>query len=255
VKKHDNNDLVSIIMPVYNSEKFIEYSIKSVLSQSYKNWELIIVDDCSTDKTSYIVEHFKQKEKRIRYCKLESNSGAAMARNKAIDVAQGRFIAFLDSDDIWTEHKLLKQIEHMKLNSYNFTCTSRERIDEFGNTLNKIRKVKKRAAYNEVLLSCPIGNSTVIYDAYALGKFRIPDIRKRNDYVLWLQILKKEKYIYGIDEVLAYTRKSNKSLSSDKFSLVKHHWKIYRDYENLSIIRSIFHVFIWGLISVFGLKK
>lgn len=244
--------LVSIIMPTYNCAKFIGKTIESVIAQTYENWELIIVDDCSKDNTEEVVS--KYKDNRIKYYRLENNSGAAVARTEAMKKAIGSYMSFLDSDDLWKKDKLEKQLEFMNKNNYNFTCTEYEQIDEEGNKLNKVIKVKKRADYNRILLDCPVGNSTVMYNVEKLGKFEVPNIRKRNDDALWLQILKKEKYIYGMPDILMEYRIRSNSISSNKLSLVKYHWQLYRKIEHLSVFRSVFHICWWGMIKVLHIK-
>ena len=244
--------LVSIIMPTYNCAKFIGKTIESVIAQTYENWELIIVDDCSKDNTEEVVS--KYKDNRIKYHRLENNSGAAVARTEAMKKARGSYMSFLDSDDLWKKDKLEKQLEFMNKNNYNFTCTEYEQIDEEGNKLNKVIKVKKRADYNRILLDCPVGNSTVMYNVEKLGKFEVPNIRKRNDDALWLQILKEEKYIYGMPDILMEYRIRSNSISSNKLSLVKYHWQLYREIEHLSVFRSVFHICWWGLIKVLHIK-
>lgn len=244
--------LVSIIMPTYNCAKFIGKTIESVIAQTYENWELIIVDDCSKDNTEEVVSEYK--DNRIKYHRLENNSGAAVARTEAMKKASGRYMAFLDSDDLWKKDKLEKQLEFMNKNNYNFTCTEYEQIDEEGNKLNKVIKVKKRADYNRILLDCPVGNSTVMYNVEKLGKFEVPNIRKRNDDALWLQILKKEKYIYGMPDILMEYRIRSNSISSNKLSLVKYHWQLYREIEHLSVFRSAFHICWWGMIKILHIK-
>ena len=246
------NELVSIIMPTYNCANFIGKTIESVLNQTYSNWELIIVDDCSKDNTEEVVKAFN--DSRIKYNKLENNSGAAIARTEAMKIASGTYMAFLDSDDLWKKDKLEKQLKFMKENNYNFTCTAYEQVNEAGEKLNKIIKTKKRADYNRILLDCPVGNSTVMYNVEKLGKFEVPNIRKRNDDCLWLQILKKEKYIYGMPEVLMEYRIRSNSISSNKFSLIKYHWQLYREIEHLSVFRSVFHICWWGVIKVLHIK-
>lgn len=246
------NELISIIMPTYNCAKFIKETIKSVINQTYENWELVIVDDCSNDNTEEIVASFN--DKRIKYHRLEKNSGAAVARTTAMKMATGNYMAFLDSDDLWKDNKLEKQLEFMKKNNYNFTCTAYEQIDEEGHQLNKIIKTKKKANYNRILLDCPVGNSTVMYNVDNLGKFEVPNIRKRNDDALWLQILKKEKFIYGMPDVLMEYRIRNNSISSNKLSLIKYHWQLYREIEHLSVIRSAFHICWWGVIKILHIK-
>lgn len=244
--------LVSIIMPTYNCAKFIGKTIESVIAQTYENWELIIVDDCSKDNTEEVVS--KYKDNRIKYHRLKNNSGAAVARTEAMKKASGSYMAFLDSDDLWKKDKLEKQLEFMNKNNYNFTCTEYEQIDEEGNKLNKVIKVKKRADYNRILLDCPVGNSTVMYNVEKLGKFEVPNIRKRNDDALWLQILKKEKYIYGMPDILMEYRIRSNSISSNKLSLVKYHWQLYREIEHLSVFRSAFHICWWGMIKILHIK-
>ncbi len=246
------NELISIIMPTYNCAKFIKETIQSVINQTYENWELVIVDDCSNDNTEEIVASFN--DKRIKYHRLEKNSGAAVARTTAMKMATGNYMAFLDSDDLWKDNKLEKQLEFMKKNNYNFTCTAYEQIDEEGHQLNKIIKTKKKANYNRILLDCPVGNSTVMYNVDNLGKFEVPNIRKRNDDALWLQILKKEKFIYGMPDVLMEYRIRNNSISSNKLSLIKYHWQLYREIEHLSVIRSAFHICWWGVIKILHIK-
>lgn len=247
------NNLVSIIMPSYNSEKYIEATLNSVRKQTYQNWEVILVDDCSSDNTLKIVESYAYMDSRIKYYKLEKNSGAAVARNASIELANGEFFAFLDSDDLWHPEKLEKQIKFMVDNNYYFTCTSYSKVDEKGSMLEGGRRAKLKSDYNGVLKNCP-GNSTVIYNAKKIGKVKIPDIKKRNDYVMWLKIIKKEKYLYGLDELLGSQRMREGSISSNKFSLVKYHWKVYRDIEGLSLTKSIYLIFYWILVSAFKLR-
>lgn len=248
------SDLVSIITPTYNCGKFIEETIESVLKQSYENWEMIIVDDCSTDNTKEVVEQYTKIDSRIKYYILDKNSGAAVTRTKAMELANGNYIAFLDSDDLWMEDKLMRQLDFMKKNDYAFTCTAYEQIDELGNSLNKVIKTKDKTNYNGILLSCPVGNSTVMYNVDKLGKFEVPNIRKRNDDALWLQILKKEKYIYGMPDILMKYRIRSNSISSNKLQLVKYHWKLYREIEHLSVLRSTFHICYWGVLKTLRIK-
>lgn len=247
-----SKDLVSIITPTYNCAKFIGATIESVLNQTYQNFEMIIVDDASKDNTEEVVKSFK--DKRIKYIRLSKNSGPAVARNRAMEEAKGKYMAFLDSDDLWKREKLEKQINFIKKNKYKIICSDYEQIDEEGNKLNKIILCKKKVNYNGILLSCPVGNSTVFYDVSKLGKFKVPNIRKRNDDALWLQILKKEEYMYGQKEVLMEYRIRQNSVSSNKLSLIKYHWQLYREIEHLSVIRSVFHIVVWGFIKVFHIK-
>lgn len=255
LKKEFEEQLVSIIMPAYNSARFITEAIESVIAQTYTCWELLVVDDCSIDTTAEIVIGFSKLDNRINYYKLETNSGAAMARNAAITMAKGKYIAFLDSDDIWKEEKLSTQINFMIENNYNFTCTTRDVIDEYSNSINKCIGVKSRVSYTEMLLMCPIGNSTVVYNCEETGKIYAPNVNKSNDYALWLKILKKEKYVFGLKKNLGSGRVVKNSLSSNKFGKIKAHWLIYKKFEKFSNIKSLIVIFSWVVIKIFKLKK
>lgn len=249
-----NEKLVSVITPTYNCAKFIARTIDSVRAQTYGNWEMIIVDDRSSDNTKEIVEEYIKNDSRIKYHLLEVNSGAAVARTTAMKLAQGAYMAFLDSDDVWMPDKLERQIKWMQENDYAFSCTAYEQIDEDDNLLGKTIKTVKKTNYNRLLLDCPVGNSTVVYDVEKMGKFEVPNIRKRNDDALWLQMLKKEKYIYGMPDVLMKYRIRKNSISSNKLKVIKYHWILYREIEHLSVVRSAFHICYWCLIKVLHIK-
>ena len=249
-----SDKLVSIIMPTYNCGKFIGRTIESVQAQTYSNWEIVIVDDCSTDETKAFVEEYAKKDARIKYHALEKNSGAAVARTTAMKLAEGAYMAFLDSDDIWMPEKLEKQLAFMQENGYAFTCTAYEQIDEQDKPLGKVIKTIEKTSYNRLLLDCPVGNSTVMYDVEKMGKFEVPDIRKRNDDALWLQMLKKEKYIWGMPDVLMRYRIRSNSISSNKLSVIKYHWILYREIEHLNVFRSAFHICWWCFLKVFKIK-
>ena len=239
------DELVSVIMPAYNSEKYIAESIKSVLNQTYQNWELIIVDDCSTDSTEEVVKSIN--DGRIKFFKNDVNSGADVTRNRAISVANGRWLAFLDSDDLWKPKKLEKQLEFMCSTGAEFSFTAYEQIDESGHSTGKICVPPETVDYKKMIrLACPIGNLTVIYDTKRVGKIMVPHIKKRNDFALWLQVLKKIDIGYGMSEVLASYRVRNDSLSGNKFKLIKYHWKLYRKIEGHGFLRSIYEVGCWA---------
>ena len=176
----ENEPLVSVITPLYNSEKYISKTIESVINQKYNNWELIIINDCSKDKGPEIVKKYQNQDERIKLINLEKNSGAAVARNIGIENAQGDFIAFIDSDDIWERNKLKEQINFMLDNDYNFSFTDYIQIDEKGKELRTI-KAPKILTYNKQLLYNHIGTSTVIYNQKNLGKIYMPNLRKRQD--------------------------------------------------------------------------
>lgn len=246
--------LVSIITPTYNCAAFIAETIDSVLAQTYKNWEMIIVDDRSQDNTEEIVSEYMKKDSRIRYHLLEENSGAAVARTTAMKLANGSYMAFLDSDDLWAPDKLELQLKWMEENGYAFSCTAYEQIDEESKPLGRVIKTIKKTDYNRLLLDCPVGNSTVIYNVEKMGKFEVPNIRKRNDDALWLQMLKKEKYIWGMPDVLMKYRIRKNSISSNKLKVIKYHWILYRDIEHLSVFRSAFHIGYWCAIKALHIK-
>ena len=247
-------ELVSIVMPAYNCSDYIGETIESVLKQSYPYWELIVVDDCSSDNTLEIVSEYMKGDSRIRCFSFNKRSGVVAARTKATYEARGKYIAFLDSDDLWHPEKLKKQISFMRENDYAFTCTSYEKVNENGESLGKIIHSVPKADYNRVLLDCPIGNSTVIYDAERLGKCYGPSIKRRNDYALWLRILHRESYVYGIPTVLMRYRVRKGSISSRKIPLIRYHWILYRDIEKLGIFRSLFHIMYWCTIKILGIK-
>ncbi len=234
--------LVSIIMPTYNCGNFIGESIESVVSQTYKNWELIIVDDCSSDGTDTIVAKYVDGYKNINYSKLDINSGPAIARNIGISLASGKYMAFLDSDDLWIANKLEQQIEFMESNQYVLTYTKYMQIDEWGKPNGRMIHSVPKVDYKKMLYQNYIGNSTAIYNCDVLGKVYAPDIRKRNDYALWLRILKTDINAYRLDEVFMKYRVRANSVSSNKVQLVKYQWELYRKVEKLSRIECIYYI-------------
>lgn len=248
------NGLVSIITPTYNCGKYIAETIESVQAQTYQNWEMIIVDDCSTDNTKEIVRQYRVCDSRIKYYRFKNNLGAAAARTVSMKLANGQYMAFCDSDDLWVPNKLEKQIEFMNKNGYAFTCTAYEKINEKSESIGKVRKTIVKCDYDRLLLDCPVGNSTVMYDVSKMGKFKVPNIKKRNDDALWLKMLKKEKYIWGMPDVLMKYRIRSRSISSNKISLIKYHWILYRSIEHLSVPKSIFHIVYWCVIGVLKIK-
>lgn len=234
-------NLVSVIMPNYNTEDFIEESVESVLKQNYHNFELIIVDDLSTDNSVRKIKELQKLDERIKLIELKNNGGAANARNIAIEHANGEFIAFIDSDDIWVDEKLRIQVEFMKKENLTFVGSYYKYIDFEGNDLNKVIRGKTLRNYWQILKESP-GNSTVIYNARILGKTYVPIIKKRNDYLMWLNVIKKARSVTILPEILVNYRIRPNSLSHSKRGLVKYHWKIYRKYEHLSIAKSIYLV-------------
>lgn len=244
-------ELVSIITPSYNTARFIAKTIESVLAQTYKSWEMIIVDDCSTDNTDKVVEPYLE-DKRIRYLKNEKNSGAAISRNYALREAKGKWIAFLDSDDLWLPEKLEKQIAFMKNNSYYFSCCATTSIDEEGNPSGIYTYRPHHVGVKGMYFYCWPGCLGTMYDADVVGLIQIADLKKNNDYAMWLKVIKKCDF-YGFDEVLAVYRVRKQSISHDDFrKLVKSHYDLFHIGEKMSPIRSIFYT---GLNLVGGFIK
>ena len=244
-------DLVSIIMPSYNTEAFIKETIQSVLNQTYTNWELLIVDDCSSDSTIKVIEQF-QDDNRIRLLQNETNQGAALSRNRALREARGRWIAFLDSDDLWYPEKLEKQIDFMERNQIFFSYTECEKVDENGKSLGiKIsgpRRVTKKGMYRY----CWPGCLTVMYDQEVIGTIQIRDIRKNNDYAMWLKVCQKAD-CYLLPEVLASYRRRPGSISNHGYlKLIKWHYRLFRDAEGKGALYSLYAT---GRNLVFGTYK
>ena len=243
-------DLVSIIMPSYNTARFINQSIESVLAQTYTNWELIIVDDCSTDYTDEVVK--KYNDARIKYFKNECNSGAAVSRNKALKEARGAYVAFLDSDDLWSNNKLEKQIRFMKENCYSFTYTNYERIDEDGKELGILCTGPKIITKRKMYHYCYPGCLTVIYKREKLTDIQISDIKKNNDYAIWLKVCKFFP-CYLLNENLAQYRVRKKSVSHDKLSKkLKSHYELFNKCEKKPGPIALWYAF-WNMF--FGALK
>ena len=244
--------LVSIIMPSYNTASFIAESIQSVLEQSYKDWELIIVDDCSPDNTDDVVKPYLS-DKRIRYLKNEKNSGAAVSRNRALREAKGKWIAFLDSDDLWMPEKLQKQVRFMEKNGYHFSYTNYAEIDtedkRNGISVTGPKRITKRGMYNY----CWPGCLTVMYDAETIGLIQIADIKKNNDYAMWLNVCQKAD-CYLLDEELAlYRRGRAGSVSTHSIkTMIGWHYKLWHAAEANNVAVSLWRT-AWNLI--FGLVK
>ncbi len=237
--KTERVELVSVIMPTYNASSTIIDSILTVLSQSYKYWELLIVDDCSSiDKPNGFFE-LVESDDRINYIKRTWNAGPAVTRNRAISASKGRFIAFLDSDDLWHPHKLEIQVNFMLSNNVSLSYSSYEVIDTRGNTLG-LRTPPEQLSYDDVLKSNQIGCLTAMYDTEKVGKVYMPNIAKRQDMGLWLKILKQIDFAKGItNRSLARYRVGTNSVSSNKLSVLKYQWRIYREVEKLPIIKSL----------------
>ena len=236
------NDLVSIICPSYNCAGLISQTINSVLSQTYRNWELLILDDASTDGTDKVVAPYLELDERIRFYPHAVRSGAALERNQGIQLARGRWIAFLDSDDLWTPDKLEKQIRFMEENGYSFSYTMYTEMDSDGKDTGVLVTGPKRITRSGMYAYCWPGCLTIMYDANAVGLIQIEDIQKNNDYAIWLKISKKAD-CYLLQEVLAkYRRGRAGSVSTHGlFTLIKWHYYLFRRAEKKSVISSLWH--------------
>ena len=234
---------VSVIVPNYNCEKFIEETVNSVINQTYKNWELLIVDDCSTDGSVEVIKKLQAADGRIKLFINEKNSGAAASRNKALKEASGKWIAFLDSDDLWLPDKLEKQIAFMEENGYKFSYTAYEHIDENSNSLNVRVTGPKVLSKRKMFRYCYPGCLTVMYDSSDVGAVQIPDeiANGENDYAIWLKVCKAYKCYY-LNEILSLYRVRNSSLShkSKKTKLMKNHYRLFRISEGRSSVGAFF---------------
>lgn len=238
-------NLVSIITPVYNSEKYIGQTINSVLEQTYPTWEMIIADDCSNDSTENVVKQFS--DSRIKYFKLDKNSGAAIARNKAIEKARGRFIAFLDADDMWKPNKLEKQLNFMVKNNIGFSFTGYEILRE---NVNKVIKVPETLNYSQFMKDTIIGTLTVMLNIEMVGEIRLVNVKKDHDSMTWAKLLREGNIAYGLNESLAYYRRVGGSISNNKFKAVKNHWDNCRHIERISRTKCAYY-FIFYIMNAF----
>ncbi|WP_346920350.1 glycosyltransferase family 2 protein [Clostridium sp. UBA7339] len=238
-KKGYTEHLVSVITPAYNCEKYIKECMDSVINQTYQNWEMIIVNDKSTDNTKEIVEEYIKRDSRIMIYNQEVNTGAAVARNKAIEISRGRFIAFLDSDDAWKSNKLERQINFMIDNNYAFTFTSYEIMSDKPEGQKKIFHAPKKINYNQYLKNTIIGCLTVIMDKEVLGEVKV-EIGHLEDVLTWMKYLKKGNIAYGLDENLAEYRVAENSVSSNKFKNAKRYYACLRERQNLPLLKSLY---------------
>lgn len=246
---------ISIIMPTYNSEKYIKAAIKSVQDQTLTDWELLIVDDASSDKTVEIAKQYAAIDNRIKVFQLETNGGPAKARNLGLKNVSGMYIAFLDSDDLWMPEKLEKQISFINSKGSanekcNFCCTAYELINDEGDSQNIIVRPPAIIGYWKALfLGNPIGNLTALYNRNEIGDIQVPLIKKRNDFALWLKILKENNKCYGMQDVLAKHRIRKGSVSANKFALIKYQWQLYHEIEGQP-----FTIALLAMISLFFIK-
>lgn len=249
-------ELVSIIMPTYNATKHLGSSIESILNQTYTNWELLISDDASTNKqTREILNHYKNLDARIKVFFLPENLGPACTRNKSITEARGKYIAFCDSDDRWMPNKLEKQIAFMNKKDCCLSFTSYFECDENDNECGII-VAPKQITLSELKKDNKIGCLTAIYDTTKYGKFLMPTIRKRQDWALFLNILKKSGKAYALQEPLAYYRHRKDSVSTNKFSLIKYNIKVYKEIFGFSDLKAtLYFLLIFMPTYIFKVAK
>jgi glycosyltransferase, family 2 len=248
-EKEIEKEKVSIIVPMYNAEKFIGKTIESVLAQTYQNWEMLIMNDVSTDNSLAIVSMYAKKDERIKIVNTEKNVGVVKGRNFLIDLASGKYIAFLDADDYWHNEKLEKQIKFMKEKNASISCTEYTRVKENEEKINDVI-IKEEISYNDMLKNNYLGCLTVIYDAKKIGKRYFKELEKNEDYVLWLEIVKDVNTIYGLKENLAYYRVLDNSRSSNKVKTAKVRWEIYRKIEKLSLLKSLYYFLHYAIRAV-----
>lgn len=217
--------LISVIMPAYNTSRYIGQSIQAIQAQTYPHWELFVIDDCSQDNTFSIVQSLAQQDNRITLLRTERNSGSGIARNMGIRMAKGRYIAFCDSDDCWLPTKLEEQLHFMQENGYEFTVTWYQDCDE---SLRPYYTVKQpdQQIFNDLIAGCVVGTSEVMYDTQRIGKVFMPDFRRSQDWVLWLRILQKVDCLYVYPHVLSLYR-ANRGVSRNKLAMVKAAIRVY----------------------------
>lgn len=238
----DNTPLVSVIMPAYNSEKHIAEAIASVQCQTLTDWELCITDDCSTDRTAEIIRTIAEHDSRVKFIKQPTNQGAAAARNASLDRAQGRYIAYLDADDIWYPEKLKRQVSIMEQHGFGFSCTSYEVIDEAGELMGRTVTMPAESDWWGYLTHNYLQTVGIMADVKRVDRelLRMPDMRRRQDAATWLQVLKAGHICYGVPEVLCAYRRVSGSLSSNKVKAVRGTWYFYTQVAKLPLLRACY---------------
>ena len=246
-----SNCKVTVITPCYNAEKFIADCINSVLTQTYQNWELLLIDDCSTDKTLSIIQAFSKEDERIKIYKTEFPSGGpSHPRNIGLRHAQGDFIAFLDADDLWLPNKLEEQINFAIKNNFSFIYSDYEKVSISGERNNRILRMKSQVTYADILHCCEIPCLTVFIKKSLIQKKIFREIGKE-DYVLWLQILKSGYVAHNTQRVHALYRVNSISRSSNKFQMIYQQWVVLRDFEKIPLVKASYFLLsytIKGLI-------
>lgn len=244
-------ELISIITPNYNCVDFITSTIESVLAQTYQKWEMLIVDDCSTDSSYQIACDYSLRDSRIKVYRNDKCYGAAISRNRAIKESKGKYLAFLDSDDLWFPWKLECQLQFMKTNNCDFSFTEYEHIDENNQSLLKIARVIKKLTYNKMMYHCWPGCLTVMYKQDLNSKIYGPNIQKNNDHALFLRVLKESNCAMGLSECLAQYRIRKGSISRNKFNIIKYYIDVIHIHERRNIFFALFCVFTHFFIKMF----
>lgn len=234
--------MISVIMPSYNAAKYVEHALNSVFEQTYHDIEIVIVDDHSSDCTPELIQKYADIHPEICFIPLEKNMGAGYARNKALELAEGQYVAFLDCDDEWMPDKLERQLKCMKENETSFCYTAIEMIDETGKIIKGKRKVKTTCDYNDLLHNTMIATSSVVVDRKAAGDFRMHLRRGGQDYATWLKLLRNGTVACGINEVLVRYRVTSNSLSSNKLASIRQVWEIQTQDEKIHRVPAAFHV-------------
>lgn len=244
---------VSIVVPVYNVEKYIEQTMDCVRRQTYGDWELLLIADGCTDGSEDIIEAYCEKhgDERIRLIRQPGNLGAARARNRGVKEASGRYLAYLDSDDLWMPEKLERQLAFMKRKDAAFAFTGYEFADETGTGTGTVVKVPSTLRYREALKNTTIFTTTVMFDLHKIPKedLEMPLI-KSEDTALWWKVLRSGLVAYGLDENLALYRRAGKTLSSNKLEAVRRIWALYRQAEQLSVVNSLYNFCFWAVRAV-----
>ena len=251
--KHNNmrkfdNKLVSVIIPVYNAGQFLEETLRSALEQTYEDVEIVLVDDCSTDNSSEIIKEAQENYPNVIYHRQEKNQGAAVARNTALNIAKGRYVAFLDSDDLWIPEKTKWQMDDMRKRNASISFSAIDFVDENDERLKDIREVKGVIDYRFLLKNTMIATSTVIVDRAKTGDFQMPLRRSGQDYATWLMLMRDGTKAYGINEVFCHYRVRSNSLSSNKWKSIKQVWEIQTQDEKINKVFAAINVcgFVWN---------
>lgn len=242
----NSKERVSIITPTYNCARFIEETIQSVLAQTYSDWELIISDDSSIDNTREVIAPYMEQDPRIKYICNTTNSGAAVTRNNALKIAQGRWIAFLDSDDLWHPEKLERQLQFMQAHNYAFSYTAYKEMDEQGHLLGRRVTGPAKISTFGMYAYCWPGCLTVMYDSEKVGLIQIEDIKKNNDYAMWLKVIRNAN-CYLLNETLATYRRRSGSISNHSYwNLIKWHYRLFREADKQSFPVALF----WTIVNL-----